>query len=72
MKQSLNAITLKFTQLFAQPQQKLTESTTQALLKLYKKSTYKDQSNTTYFIMYSKRRHVSTFTKPSSGLPLIC
>jgi hypothetical protein len=37
-----------------------------------KKCTYNDQSNTTYFIIYSKRRHVSAFTKPSSGLPFIC
>jgi hypothetical protein len=42
------------------------------LYKLYKNCTYKDQSNTTCFIMYSKRRHVSAFTKPTSGRPVIC
>jgi hypothetical protein len=38
--------------------------------RLYKQCTYKDQSNTACFIVYSKRRHVSAFRKPSSGLQL--
>jgi hypothetical protein len=41
------------------------------LYKLYKKRKYKNnQSNTTKFIMYSKRRLVSAVTMPSSSLPL--